>query len=148
MSKIQIFIVRFSLLGLVLAAWELLPRHGIVNPLLLPPLGDVLVMLGELLQRGQVREALGVSAFEVTLAFVIAVPLGAALGVLIAEIDEIPEPIAAAELDGNIVKLSSTGEFRKEWMERSLDMARLIGMTTLAPVEQMYVDSFKPVPTT
>ncbi len=66
---------------------------------------------------------------------------------LIAEIDEIPEPIAAAELDGNIVKLSSTGEFRKEWMERSLEMARLIGMKDLAPVEQIYLRNFKPVPT-
>jgi NitT/TauT family transport system substrate-binding protein len=66
---------------------------------------------------------------------------------LVAEIDEIPEPIAAAELDGNIAKLSTTGEFRKEWMERSLEMARLIGMKDLAPVEQIYVSSFKPVPT-
>ena len=66
---------------------------------------------------------------------------------LIAEIDEIPEPIAAAELDGNIVKLSTTGEFRKDWMDRSLEMARLIGMKDLAPVEQSYVSSFKPVPT-
>jgi NitT/TauT family transport system substrate-binding protein len=66
---------------------------------------------------------------------------------LIAEIDEIPEPIAAAELDGNIVKLSTTGEFRKEWMDRSLEMARLIGMKDLAPVEQIYVNNFKPVPT-
>ena len=66
---------------------------------------------------------------------------------LIAEIDEIPEPIAAAELDGNIVKLSTTGEFRKEWMDRSLEMARLIGMKDLAPVEQIYVSNFKPVPT-
>jgi len=66
---------------------------------------------------------------------------------LIAEIDEIPEPIAAAELDGNISKLSTTGEFRKEWMERSLEMAKLIGMTALAPVDQMYVSNFKPVPT-
>jgi hypothetical protein len=66
---------------------------------------------------------------------------------LIAEIDEIPEPIAAAELDGNIAKLSTTGEFRKEWMERSLEMAKLIGMTALAPVDQMYVSNFKPVPT-
>ncbi len=65
MSRVQIFVIRFALLGLVLAAWELLPRHGIVNPLLLPPLSDVLAMLGELLQRGQVREALGVSAMEV-----------------------------------------------------------------------------------
>ena len=66
---------------------------------------------------------------------------------LIAEIDEIPDPIAAAELDGNIVKLSATGEFRKEWMDRSLEMARLIGMKDLAPVEQIYVSNFKPVPT-
>ena len=66
---------------------------------------------------------------------------------LIAEIDEIAEPIAAAELDGNIVKLSTTGEFRKDWMDRSLEMARLIGMKDLAPVEQSYVSSFKPVPT-
>jgi len=48
-------------------------------------------MLGELLQRAQVREALGVSAAEVLLAFVIAVPLGAALGVLIAENDYLGE---------------------------------------------------------
>lgn len=87
----KILAARLGLLALVLAAWELLPRHGIVNPLLLPPLGDVLVMLGELLQRGQVREALGVSAMEVALAFVIAVPLGAALGVLIAESDYLGE---------------------------------------------------------
>jgi NitT/TauT family transport system substrate-binding protein len=66
---------------------------------------------------------------------------------LIAEIDEIAEPIAAAELDGNIVKLSTTGEFRKEWMERSLEMAKLIGMNQLAPVDQIYVGNFKPVPT-
>ena len=78
---------RLALLALVLAAWELLPRHGLVNPLLLPPLGDVLPMLAELLGRGAVREALGVSAAEVMLAFAIAVPLGAALGVLIAESD-------------------------------------------------------------
>lgn len=91
MSKIQIFTIRFLLLGILLAAWELLPRHGVVNPLLLPPLSDVLSMLGELLQRAQVREALGVSAAEVLLAFVIAVPLGAALGVLIAENDYLGE---------------------------------------------------------
>jgi NitT/TauT family transport system substrate-binding protein len=66
---------------------------------------------------------------------------------LIAEIDEIPEPVAAAELDGNIMKLSTDGEIRKEWMERSLDMAKLIGMTNLAPVEQIYITTFRPVPT-
>ena len=66
---------------------------------------------------------------------------------LVAEIDEIPEPIAAAELDNNIAKLSSTGEYKKEWMERALEMARLIGMTDLAPVGEIYLETFKPVPT-
>ncbi len=32
-------------------------------------------------------------------------------------------------------------------MERSLDMARLIGMTNLAPVEDIYITTFRPVPT-
>jgi NitT/TauT family transport system permease protein len=88
---VKIVVIRLALLALVLAAWELLPRHQIVNPLLLPPLGDVLVMLGELLQRGQVHEAIAVTAAEVVVAFLIAVPLGAALGVLIAESEYLGE---------------------------------------------------------
>ena len=83
----KVLAARLALLALVLAAWQLLPSRGVVNPLLLPPLGDVLQMLGELVQRAQVREALAVSAAEVLVAFLIAVPLGAALGVLIAEND-------------------------------------------------------------
>ncbi len=65
----------------------------------------------------------------------------------LASVNEIKDPVAAAELDENIVKLSPNGEFRKEWMDRALEMARLIGMTDLAPVEEMYVTTFKPVPT-
>ena len=66
---------------------------------------------------------------------------------LVAEIDEIPDAIAAAELDGNLKKLSTDGAFTKDWMQRALDMAKMIGMNDLAPVEQIYVDTFKPVPT-
>jgi NitT/TauT family transport system substrate-binding protein len=66
---------------------------------------------------------------------------------LIAEIDEIPENIAAAELDGNIVKLSKDGAMQKDWLQLSLDLAKIIGMTDLAPVEQIYTTQFKPVPT-
>jgi NitT/TauT family transport system substrate-binding protein len=66
---------------------------------------------------------------------------------LIAEIDEIQPRVAAAELDGNISKLSSTGEMSEDWLSRALDMARLIGMTDLAPVQDIYVNDFKPVPT-
>src|SRR4051812_7979005 len=66
---------------------------------------------------------------------------------LIAEIDEIPENIAEAELDGNILKLSKDGAMQKDWMNLALDMARMIGMTDLAPVEDIYTMQFKPVPT-
>ena len=66
---------------------------------------------------------------------------------LIAEIDEIPAPIAEAELDGNILKLSKDGAMEKDWMVLALDMARLIGMTDLAPVEDIYTNQFRPVPT-
>ena len=85
MSRWQIIGTRLALLALVLGAWEFLPRNQIVNPLLLPPLSDVLAMLGNLLGRPQVHEAIATTAGEVLVAFVIAVPLGAALGVLIAE---------------------------------------------------------------
>ena len=78
-------LVRAALLGAVLAAWEFLPRFEIVNPALLPPLSDVAATLWQLLQRSNVHEAIGVTAAEVAVAFVVAVPLGAALGVLIAE---------------------------------------------------------------
>ncbi len=91
MSRIQIIVARLALLALVLAVWELLPRLQIVNPLLLPPLSDVMSTLGNLLLRAQVQEAIGVTAAEVIVAFLIAVPLGAALGVLISENEYVGE---------------------------------------------------------
>ena len=66
---------------------------------------------------------------------------------LIAEIDEIPENIAEAELEGNILKLSKDGAMQKDWMLLALDLAKMIGMTDLAPVEDIYTTQFKPVPT-
>lgn len=87
MSGVQTIAARLAMLAALLAAWELLPRHGVVDARLLPPLGDVLAMLGQLLSRAQVQEAVGVTAMEVIVAFIIAVPLGAALGVAAAESD-------------------------------------------------------------
>jgi NitT/TauT family transport system substrate-binding protein len=81
-------------------------------------------------------------------AFLVADANRAAAVKLIAEIDEIPEAIAARELDGNIKHLSRNGEMKLEWMERALDMARLIGMKELAPPKDIYIEQFKPVPTT
>lgn len=66
---------------------------------------------------------------------------------LIAEIDEIPENIAARELDGNIKHLSRTGEFKLEWVDLALENARMIGMKELAGTKEVFVENFKPVPT-
>jgi NitT/TauT family transport system permease protein len=85
MTRLQITMTRLALLALVLAAWEILPRSGLVNPLLLPPLSQVLETLVQLLGRPAVHEAVATTAAEVIVAFIIAVPLGAAAGILIAE---------------------------------------------------------------
>lgn len=66
---------------------------------------------------------------------------------LIAAIDEIPEPIAAAEYAGNIVKLSVDGAIEPDWMVRALELAALSGMTNMAPANETYVTTFQPVPT-
>jgi NitT/TauT family transport system permease protein len=85
MTRLQIILTRLALLALVLGAWEILPRSGVVNPLLLPPLSEVMAMLANLLGRPNVHEAVAVTALEVLVAFIIAVPLGAAAGILLAE---------------------------------------------------------------
>lgn len=66
---------------------------------------------------------------------------------IISEIDEIPLPIAEAELDGNIAKLSSTGDMNEKLVQRGLDMAKLVGMTDVASVSEIYTTKFKAVPT-
>ena len=85
MSRTATLLTRLAMLIVFLGAWEVLPRAGIVNPMLLPPLSQVLATLGDIVARSDFREAMAVTAAEVVVAFVIAVPLGAALGVLLAE---------------------------------------------------------------
>src|SRR5437764_6942399 len=87
MTRVQLVLIRLLLLELFLSAWEVLPRAGVINPLLLPPFGDVITTLVQLLGRAQVHEAILVTSAEVIVAFVIAVPLGAAIGVALAESD-------------------------------------------------------------
>jgi len=91
MTRLGIIVTRLVLLAAVIAAWEGLPRAGAVNPLMLPPLSDVLQMLINVLGRPNVHEAIAVSAGEFAVAFAIAVPLGTAIGVLVAENDYLGE---------------------------------------------------------
>jgi NitT/TauT family transport system permease protein len=85
MTRLQIILARLGLLAIVLTAWEWLPRLGLVNPLLLPPGSEVFATLKLLLGRSQVQEAIAVTSVEVIVAFIIAVPLGAVIGVLAVE---------------------------------------------------------------
>jgi NitT/TauT family transport system permease protein len=78
-------LARAAVVVAVFMLWETLSRTGLVNPRLLPSASDSLAMLGELLQRASVRNDLIVTASEVLTAFILAVPLGALIGFLIAE---------------------------------------------------------------
>lgn len=78
-------LARAAVVVAVFLLWETLSRTGLVNPRLLPSASDSLAMLGELLQRASVRNDLIVTASEVVTAFILAVPLGALIGFLIAE---------------------------------------------------------------
>ena len=60
---------------------------------------------------------------------------------LVAEIDEIPEASPRASSTATSRSCRKTGEMKLEWMERALDMARLIGMTDLAPAQDIFVSS-------
>ena len=85
MNRISLILARLALLALFLGAWEVLPRYGLVNRDLLPPLSEVLAMLVNILGRSNVQEAIWVSGAEFLVAFAIAIPLGLAIGVVTAE---------------------------------------------------------------
>ncbi len=76
---------RLAVVLALFALWEALSRTGAVNSYLLPSASDTLAMLGQLLQRASVRNDLIVTAGEVLTAFVLAVPVGALIGFLVAE---------------------------------------------------------------
>ena len=76
---------RFAIVAAIFVAWEILSRTGAINPRLLPSASDTIVMLIDILGRASVRSDILVTGAEVLTAFVIAVPVGALIGILIAE---------------------------------------------------------------
>jgi len=85
LSRPALLLIRLGLLCVFLLAWEILPRVGAIDNELVPPFTDVLRTLGTLLVRPQLQADLGVTALEIAVAFAIAVPSGAVLGLAIAE---------------------------------------------------------------
>jgi ABC-type nitrate/sulfonate/bicarbonate transport system permease component len=84
-GTLTVRLARFAIAAALFALWELLSRTGLVNPRLLPSASDTIATLGDLLSRAAVRSDLVVTGAEVATAFVIAVPVGALIGLLIAE---------------------------------------------------------------
>lgn len=87
---------RFIIVVAIFALWEFLSRAGLVNPRFLPSASDTLVTLYDLLQRQSVHNDLMVTGLEVLVAFVIAVPIAALIGFLIAEnryFSEVAKPL-------------------------------------------------------
>jgi ABC-type nitrate/sulfonate/bicarbonate transport system permease component len=84
-GTLTVKLARFAIVAALFALWELLSRTGLVNPRLLPSASDTIATLGDLLARAGVRADLVVTGAEVLTAFIIAVPVGALIGLLIAE---------------------------------------------------------------
>jgi NitT/TauT family transport system permease protein len=74
-----------ALLALLLVLWEAVAQSGLVNRMLLPPASKVAVVLAELLQRGSVWQAIGITARETAVSYLIAAPIGMAIGLFLAE---------------------------------------------------------------
>jgi len=66
---------------------------------------------------------------------------------LIAENNELPPEVAAIEYEETMLKLQTDGRLDRDQIAFALDLARLGGMTDMAPAEETFVTRFRPVPT-
>ena len=84
MRRGERLIVAAVVLGLV-GLWEVMVRLGRLDASVTPAPSTVLASLDLLVRRAEVLQSLGVTAWEVIAAFVLAVPIGLLLGFLLAE---------------------------------------------------------------
>jgi len=76
-------IIRSAAVIVLLAAWEILPRTGAVDPVFLPPFHEVLRALAELTASGQLATNIVASLTRSLAGFALGVAAGVPLGVLI-----------------------------------------------------------------
>ncbi len=74
-------------LAVLFGVWQAAVMAGLLSPILLPPVSDVLATAWDLVQRPAFLSHVGVTLTEIAAAFAIAVPLGIVLGIAIAESD-------------------------------------------------------------
>ncbi|SMF36389.1 NitT/TauT family transport system permease protein [Tistlia consotensis] len=74
-------------LAVLFGTWQAALSLGLLSPMLLPPASAVLATAWDLVRRPDFLGDVGVTLAEVAVAFLVAVPLGIALGVAISESD-------------------------------------------------------------
>jgi NitT/TauT family transport system permease protein len=84
-ERSRTLVLRLLIVAALILLWEVLPRSGLVNPRLLPSASDAVFTLVAELGRARLWSDILVTAGEVALAFLIAVPVGVGIGLLIAE---------------------------------------------------------------
>ncbi|MET9258984.1 ABC transporter permease [Amycolatopsis sp. NPDC004079] len=82
-GRLQAAFVKSIALILLLAAWEIAPRAGLVDPVFLPPFHTVLGALADLAGNGQLASNAGASLTRSLAGFALAVVTAVPLGVLI-----------------------------------------------------------------
>jgi NitT/TauT family transport system permease protein len=86
LSERQSFaLARLALVAGVFGLWELLSRTGAVNPRLLPPASEAIATLWDMLGRSRLQNDMLVTGSEMAVAFLLGLPAGAAMGLLISE---------------------------------------------------------------
>lgn len=82
---------------LVFAAWEVLPRYGILDPAIIPPLSSVAEKIYSLAVEGVLFKHIGISIQRAGLGFILAaatgIPAGFLLGGLFKELEEMLLPL-------------------------------------------------------
>ncbi len=82
-SRLLTALTRSVALIVLLAAWEIAPRAGLVDPVFLPPFHEVVRALGDLAGNGQLAGNIEASLIRSLSGFALAVVVGVPLGVLI-----------------------------------------------------------------
>lgn len=85
MTRRQQLTIQLCLVAAFLACWEASSRLGIVDPTLLPPASVVFAHMGEMLTQSDFWTDLLFTLAEVLTAFVVACPIGLAIGMVLAE---------------------------------------------------------------
>lgn len=81
----RVLLLQVLVVGALFGAWEGASRFALLDPRLLPPASVVLATAWQLLGDEAFRRHLWVTIWQVSLAILIAVPLGAGIGVALAE---------------------------------------------------------------